>query len=185
MKKTLVPALGLIMSLLLAACAGGEHDGLRQWMEENSRDLRGRVDPLPEVKPYEPIPYEVADQVDPFQSSKIEPTSRRGQGAGNAGQFQPDFEARDLRNSVLEKYPLESLTMIGRLVVNNQPLAVIKYEDNVRQVKVGDYIGLDFGMVTQVTENEVKLRELIQDSAGEWTERQSSLHLQTTEGSSQ
>ena len=75
--------------------------------------------------------------------------------------------------------------MIGRLVVNNQPLAVIKYEDNVRQVKVGDYIGLDFGMVTQVTENEVKLRELIQDSAGEWTERQSSLHLQTTEGSSQ
>lgn len=185
MNKTLVPALGLIMSLLLAACAGGEHDDLRLWMEENSRDLRGRVDPLPEVKPYEPIPYEVADQVDPFQSSKIEPTSRRGQGAGNAGQFQPDFEARDLRNSVLEKYPLESLTMIGRLVVNNQPLAVIKYEDNVRQVKVGDYIGLDFGMVTQVTENEVKLRELIQDSAGEWTERQSSLHLQTTEGSSQ
>ena len=50
---------------------------------------------------------------------------------------------------------------------------------------MGDYIGLDFGMVTQVTENEVKLRELIQDSAGEWTERQSSLHLQTTEGSSQ
>ena len=78
MKKTLVPALGLIMSLLLAACAGGEHDDLRLWMEENSRDLRGRVDPLPEVKPYEPIPYEVADQVDPFQSSKIEPTSRRG-----------------------------------------------------------------------------------------------------------
>ncbi|MFV0372132.1 MAG: pilus assembly protein PilP [Azonexus sp.] len=182
MRKTLAPALGLIMSLSLAGCAGGEHEDLRQWMEDNSRDLRGRIEPLPEVKPYEPIPYEVADQVDPFQSSKIEPASRRGQAGGSGG---PDFEARELRNSVLEKYPLESLTMIGRLIVNKQPLAVIKYEDNVRQVKVGDYIGLDFGMVTQITENEVKLRELIQDSAGDWTERQSSLHLQTTEGSSQ
>ncbi|WP_415033603.1 pilus assembly protein PilP [Azonexus sp.] len=181
MSKTLLPALGL-SAFLLVGCASGEHEDLRQWMEENSRDLRGRVEPLPEVKPYEPIPYEVADQVDPFQSSKIEPTSRRGQGGGSGS---PDFEARELRNSVLEKYPLESLTMIGRLNVNKQPIAVIKYEDNVRQVKVGDYIGLDFGMVTQITENEVKLRELIQDSAGDWTERQSSLHLQTTEGSSQ
>lgn len=181
MKKTLV----LALSLVLVACTGGEREDLRQWMEENSRNLRGRVDPLPEVKPYEPVPYETADRVDPFQRSKIEPTSRRGQGMGNAGQFQPDFEARDVRNNVLEKYPLESLTMIGRLVVNKQPLAVIKYGDSVRQVKVGDYVGLDFGMVTQIAENEVKLRELIQDSVGEWTERSSSLHLQTTEGSNQ
>ena len=72
--------------------------------------------------------------------------------------------------------------MIGRLVVNNRPIAVIKYENNVRQVKVGDYLGLDFGMVTEIGETEVKLRELIQDSAGEWSERKSSLYLQTTEG---
>ena len=67
--------------------------------------------------------------------------------------------------------------------MNNRPIAVIKYEDNVRQVKVGDYLGLDFGMVTEIGENELKLRELIQDSAGDWSERQSSLYLQTTEGS--
>lgn len=152
-------------------------------MEENSRDLRGQVTPLPEVKSYEPVPYDVADLVDPFQPQKLEPDSKNRFGQGKGGQFQPDFEARELRNNVLEKYPLESLTMIGRLVVNRRPIAVIKYEDNVKQVKVGDYLGLDFGMVTEIGENELKLKELIQDSAGEWSERQSSLFLQTTEGS--
>jgi len=152
-------------------------------MEESSRDLRGKVEPLPEVKSYEPVPYEASDMIEPFRSKKIDPDTQNRFGAGKGGQFQPDFEARELRNSVLEKYPLESLSMIGRLVVNQRPIAVIKYEDNVKQVKVGDYLGLDFGMVTEIGETELKLKELIQDSAGEWSERQSSLFLQTTEGS--
>jgi len=177
-----LPVLGA-MCLLLAACSSGEHEDLRQWMEENTRDLRGRVTAVPEVTPYEPVPYEVDGLVEPFRASKIEPDSSFRQGAGKGGQFQPDFEARELRNSVLEKYPLESLSMIGHMVINNRPIALIKYEENVRQLKVGDYLGLDFGMVTEIAENELKLRELIQDSVGEWSERQSSLYLQTTEGS--
>ena len=56
-------------------------------------------------------------------------------------------------------------------------------EDKVKQVKVGDYVGLDFGMVTQITDKEVVMRELIQDSAGDWSERTSSLYLQGKEGS--
>ena len=178
--KRIVP---LLICLSLLACSSEDHDDLRQWMEENSRDLRGKVAPLPEVKPYEPVPYELESMIDPFRAGKLEPDSKFKQGAGKGGQFQPDFEARELRNSILEKYPLESLSMIGRLVVNNRPIAAIKYEDKVRQVKVGDYLGLDFGVVTEISENELKLRELIQDSAGEWSERKSSLYLQTTEGS--
>lgn len=177
-----LPVLGAIC-MLLAACSTGEHEDLRQWMEENTQGLRGQVTPVPEVTPYEPVPYEADGLVDPFRVSKIEPDSKLRQGEGKGGQFQPDFEARELRNSVLEKYPLESLSMIGHMVINNRPIAVIKYEDNVRQVKVGDYLGLDFGVVTEIKEGELKLRELIQDSAGDWSERQSSLYLQTTEGS--
>jgi len=60
---------------------------------------------------------------------------------------------------------------------------VIQVEDKVKQVKVGEYVGLDFGMVTRITDNEVVLRELIQDSAGDWSERTSSLYLQSKEGS--
>ena len=73
--------------------------------------------------------------------------------------------------------------MIGYLNINRRPIAVIQVENKVKQVKVGDYVGLDFGLVTQVTEKEVLLRELIQDSAGDWSERTSSLYLQGKEGS--
>ena len=145
--------------------------------------MRGNVPKLPEVKPYEPVPYGMDGVLDPFKTNKIEPESRYKQLAGKGGAFQPDYEAREIRNSMLEKYPLESLKMIGYMNVNKRPMAVIQVEDKVKQVKVGDYMGLDFGMVTQVSDTEVQVRELIQDSAGDWSERKSSLYLQSKEGS--
>ena len=99
------------------------------------------------------------------------------------GGLQPDFEAREVRNSILEKYPLESQRMIGYLNVNRQHIAVIQVDQAVKQVKIGDYIGLDFGVVTNITEKELTLRELIQDAAGDWSERTSSLYLQGKEAS--
>jgi len=168
---------------LLGACSGGDHEDLRQWMAASTKDMRGHIPKLPEVKPYEPVPYGAEGTLDPFKSSKIEPESKYKRLAGKGGAFQPDFEAREVRNSLLEKYPIESLKMIGYMYVNNRPMAVIQVEDKVKQVKVGDYIGLDFGMVTQISDTEVQLRELIQDSVGDWTERKSSLYLQSKEGS--
>ena len=178
MKRLIVIAFGGA----LAACSGGDHEDLRQWMQESTKDFRGNVPKLPDVKPYEPVPYETESMLDPFKPNKIEPESKRGAGVGKGGGFQPDFEAREIRNSLLEKYPIESLKMIGYMNVNNRPIAVIQAEQNVKQVKVGEYMGLDFGMVTRITDTEVTLRELVQDSAGDWSERSSSLYLQSKEG---
>lgn len=171
----------LIVFGLLSGCGSEDHADLKQWMDENTKNLRGGIPKLPEVKPYEPVPYDDGGQIDPFKSSKIEPESKY-KSAGKSGAFQPDFEARELRNSLLEKYALESLKMIGYLNVNRQAIAVIQVQDKVKQVKVGEYMGLDFGMVTKITESEVQLRELIEDSAGDWSERKSSLYLQSKEG---
>lgn len=176
-------SLCIILSSLFAGCGGADHADLRQWMEDNTKDLRGGIPKLPEVKPYEPVPYEVDGLLDPFKATKIEPESKY-KNAGKGGAFQPDFEARELRNSLLEKYPLESLKMIGYLNMNRQPIAVIQVQDKVKQIRVGEYMGLDFGMVTKISETEVQLRELIEDSAGDWSERKSSLYLQSKEGGS-
>lgn len=173
----------VILVLLLGGCSGDEHAELKQWMVENTKDLRGNIPKLPEVKPYEPVPYQVEAMVDPFRPGKIEPESKYRQTGSKGGPFQPDFEARELRNSLLEKYPLESLKMIGYLYVNKQAMAAIQAEDKIKQVKVGDYLGLDFGLVTKISDTEIQLRELIQDSAGDWSERKSSLFLQSKEGS--
>ena len=167
----------------LGACSSGDHEELRQWMIESGKGMRGSIPKLPEVQPYQPVPYDVEAMLDPFKPGKIEPESKYRQAAGKGGAFQPDFEARELRNSLLEKYPIESLKMIGYLNVNKQPLAVVQVDDKVKQVRVGDYIGLDFGMVTKISDKDIELRELIQDSAGDWSERKSSLFLQSKEGS--
>lgn len=171
--------------LMLGACGGGDQEELKRWMAENSQNLRGNIPKLPEVQPYQPVPYEADALPDPFRASKLEPDIKARQGAGKGSRFQPDFEARELRNSILEKYPLESLQMIGYLNINRKPIAVIQVADKVKQVKVGEYMGMDFGMVTKITDNEVVLRELVQDSAGDWSERQSSLHLQGKEAGKQ
>ena len=88
----------LCASLLLVACGGDDHEDLRQWMAENSKDLRGNVPKLPEVTPYQPVPYEVDSMLDPFKAAKIEPEAKYKQAAGKGGAFQPDFEARELRD---------------------------------------------------------------------------------------
>lgn len=170
------------LCLALGACGSSDNEELRQWMAESSKDLRGNIPKLPEVKPYEPVPYEVEAQIDPFRASKLEPDIKARQGMGKGSKYQPDFEARELRNSILEKYPLESLQMIGYLNINKRPIAVIQVADKVKQLKVGEYIGMDFGMVKKITENEVVLQELVQDNAGDWSERQSSLYLQGKDG---
>lgn len=171
------------LCVTLAGCSGEGHEDLRQWMQQSAKDLRGNIPKLPDVKPYEPVPYDVEAILDPFKPNKIEPESKQRMAGRHGSAFEPDFDARELRNSLLEKFPLETLKMIGYLNVNNRPLAVIQAEQNVRQVKVGDYIGMDFGMVTRITDSEVTVRELVQDSAGDWSERTSSLHLQGKEGS--
>lgn len=172
-----------VFLLLLSACGSEDHDDLRRWMAENSKDLRGGIPKLPGVVPYQPVLYEVEALVDPFKSAKIEPDSKSKQNATKGGGGQPDFDARELRNSVLEKYPLETLRMIGFLNVNRKPKALVQVDGKVRQVGVGDYIGLDFGVITQISETEVQLKELVQDSAGDWSERRSLLLLQGKEGS--
>lgn len=165
----------------MAACTGNDHEDLRGWMAENTKDLRGSIPKLPEAKPYQPISYESDGAIDPFKPGRIEPDSK-DKGAQKGSPFLPDFEARELRNSLLEKYPLESLKMIGYLNIGNRPFAVIRVDHHVKQVKVGEYLGQNFGLVTQITDQEVTLRELVQDSAGDWGERTSSLYLQRKEG---
>ncbi len=167
----------------LAGCGGADHEELQQWMQDSAKDMRGRIDPLPEIKPYEATPYLVEALLDPFNAAKIEPEGKGRRGAGKEGALQPDFEAREMRNSVMEKYPLESMHMIGFMNINKNPMAAVQVDQLVKQVKVGDYIGLDFGVITKITEQEIEIREVVEDSSGDWSERMNTLQLQAKEGS--
>jgi len=168
MKAILVVALGA----LLTACTGEEFGDLKAELKDKTKDLRGRIEPLPVVKPYEPVPYKVFDQTDPFSSAKIERVTKSASSGG--GGLKPDLNRP---KEPLEAYPLESLKMVGVLQQKKANFALVKADTGLYRVKVGNYLGQNFGVITTITDSQIQLRELIQDAVGDWTERQSTLQL--------
>ena len=161
-------ALGLVVAALVAGCGGESHQDLRAWMAEQGKGAKGKLDPLPQMKPYEPFTYNAFDLSDPFKPRKIEPN--KGQ-----SKLAPDLNRR---KEPLEAFPLESLNMVGSMQQGKTMFALVRTPDrDVYQVRPGNYLGQDFGVVVGVNESEIRLRELIQDSSGDWTERNSTLQL--------
>ena len=154
----------------LAACGGEEHQDLRQWMKESTKDFKGKIPPLPEIKSFPAVAYEAGDLLYPYNAAKIEPERKAGGGA-----LKPDL---DRRKEPLEAYPLESLKMVGALIKGKMVYALIQADKNLHQVKIGNYMGQNFGIITDVSETEVKLKELVPDSLGDYMERTSTLQLQ-------
>ena len=69
--------------------------------------------------------------------------------------------------------------MVGTLERNKATYALVRTPDrDIYQIRAGNYLGQNFGVVTGIGESEIKLKELIQDGAGDWTERSSTLQLQ-------
>ena len=165
----------IVVSFLLASCAGEDHGDLRQWMNDSTKDIKGSIPPLPQVKPYEPVAYDVGNLLDPFKPAKLGAEQKKGSGSG----IQPDLNrARE----PLESYPLESLKYVGVLTKKKESYAIIQLDGALYQVRANNYMGQNFGVITKITESEVVLKELAQDPAGDWVERESILMLQGQEG---
>ena len=163
-------ALCLCGCLVLGACGSGGHPDLDVWMKEQGKTAKGKLEPLPQIKPYDPFTYNAFDLPDPFKPRKIEPTK------GNS-KLAPDFTRR---KEPLEAFPLESLTMVGTLARNKATYALVRTpEKDVFQVRAGNYMGQNFGVIVEIGDSDMKLKELLQDGAGDWTERSSSLQLQS------
>lgn len=161
----------LLITLLLAGCGGEEFQDLRDFVKNAGADMRGKIPPPPEVKPYEPFAYNNEMNLpDPFKPRK--PDLRSG---AHPGINQPDL---DRPKEALEEFPLEGLKMVGYLYQNKVGYAVIRAPDGkLHRVKAGNYIGLNFGLIKEVSDAEVAIKEMVQDSTGDWSERMSSLQL--------
>ncbi len=164
MKRLLVP----VALLALSGCSS-DIDDLKQFVRESDKRVPPKIEPLPAVKPFEPFTYEGFDLPDPFKPRKLT-APKEGAGGGVA----PDLNRR---KEPLEAFPLEQLKMVGTLSQNNETYALVRADKTLYRVKKGNYMGQNFGLITDVTESEIKLKEIVQDSAGDWAERQSVLPL--------
>lgn len=165
---------GVVLLGALGACTG-DLEELQQWTEVKRREVKPNVPKLEAPKKFEPEPYTEAQAVDPFSPQKLTVALRQ-----EARQLNPLLASElNRRKEPLEAYPLESLAMVGTLEKGKAVYALVRTpERDIYQVRAGNYVGQNYGVVTGVGETEVKLKELVQDGAGDWTERSSTLQLQ-------
>ncbi|SFP64345.1 type IV pilus assembly protein PilP [Nitrosomonas cryotolerans] len=159
-----------LVLFIITACSGTDYSDLDEFIQNSGKDLRGKVDPLPEVKPYQYFTYEAFDIPNPFMPRKKDPTQHVDSG------LQPDLKRR---KELLEDFPLENLKMVGSLQQGEAVYALIKSSDGpLHRVKVGNYLGQNFGKINHISEYTVTLREIVQEGTNEWTERISTLMLE-------
>ena len=115
--------------------------------------------------------------VEPFSPIKLTLALKRdsNQVASNAALIAPEMTRR---KESLEAYPLDTIAMVGSLNKSGLPTALVKVDNLIYQIKVGSYLGQNYGKVIRITENSIQLREIVQDATGDWIERPASLDLQ-------
>lgn len=159
--------------LALTACTG-EQEELQAWMDQQRHEVRPNVQPLSPPQKFNPQAYAGADGVEPFSTQKLTGSLKQEAAQPNSA------VAAELsrRKEPLEAFPLDSMSMVGSVNRKGVPYALLKVDNLLYQVKVGEYLGQNYGKIMKITETEITLREIVQDAAGEWIERPTTLQLQ-------
>ena len=153
---------------ITAACSGGQSD-LQKWIETTKKKPGGRIQALPEVKPYETFVYGVGNLRSPFQ-----PQGATALGGGNASLHPSSRRNREF----LEGFSLDTLKMVGTFKVGSSFYGLVQSKDGlVHKVQPGNYLGQSDGKVTNISGGKISLVEIIPDGLGGYIERPASLAL--------
>jgi len=170
LKSVIKFGLVTIMALGLTAC-GGDMDELDQYINKIKATPGGRIEPLPEITPYEVFLY-VADGQG--VRSPFVPDTPQNSG-GPAGGTRPD---PDRIREFLEDFPLDTLGMVGTLNIGETLYGLLQTSDGlIHRVVPGNYLGQNDGRITDISESEITLVEIISDGIGGYIERDAAVGL--------
>jgi len=161
------------VAALLAGCGDGDVQEVRDWMKQVERETVPAVKPLPEPKEFVPYAYNPGEAVEPFSEAKLLNEMAR-MAATSTNPMQPD-ESRP--REVLEHYPLDVMRMVGTLQKGGASYALVQIDTAIFQVKAGQRIGQNHGLVTRISEGAIDIRETVQDATGDWVERKATIEL--------
>jgi type IV pilus assembly protein PilP len=163
--------------VILAGCGSSGQEELQAWMAQQRAITKPSVAPIPEPKKFTPQAYTQEAVTDPFSNQKLTQALKResSQSTSNAALVAPELSRR---KEPLESYPLDSMKMVGSLIKEGLPVALLRVDNLIYQVRPGNYLGQNYGKILKVGETELVLREIVQDAAGEWIERTATLQLQ-------
>jgi type IV pilus assembly protein PilP len=163
--RVVAPLLSLLGALILAACSSRDSD-LDTFITQTNQEAGGRVEPLPEIKPYQTYIY-----ADSAMRSPFTPTSPN---AGNPN-LRPDAHRN---REFLEQYSLDTMKMVGSMQMGGQIFGLIQTKDGlVHRVIVGNYIGQNDGKITAISASKIDVREIVPDGLGGYIERPTGIAL--------
>jgi type IV pilus assembly protein PilP len=155
----------LAVPFVLVACSSVEHEDIKEWMREQAKEMRGDVPPLPTLDVNPPVPYDSADLQSPFSNAKI---------LTSEVATDKTAPAQDRPKQPLEGFPLEDLKVTGVIIDGKVPYALIQppAPNKPKHVRIGEYVGQNFGRVIAITKDGMTVAETVKDSNGAWMERE-------------
>ena len=173
MNRLICITAGALMLFALGGCTAA-NDTLIQWMEQQHKEIKPNIAPIFPPKKFDPQAYLGVTGVEPFGTQKLVPVG--GPASGQSSTLLAAAKAHATQE--LESYPLDSMTMVGSLQQGGKAHALLMVDSRLHDVKIGDWIGQNYGQITAITDSQITLRETVQDPTGEWIERTSTLQIQ-------
>ena len=160
--------------LALAGCGDSDVQEVRDWMKQVDSQAVVAVKPISEPKTFVPFAYAAQEEIDPFSPNKLLAELARLDRKPGGG-LKPDTERR---KEFLETFPLDTVKMVGTLEKSKVMYALLQVDKSVYQVRAGQHVGQNYGLITGISEDAVSVKEIVQDATGDWVERMSKLELQ-------
>ena len=164
----------LLLLLAVAALGGcsGDAADLDRYINEVKAKPGGRIEPLPEIKPYEVFVY--AADAEGVRSPFVPDAPTAGR-SGISNKTRPDPERS---REVLESFPLDSLSMVGTMELEGTNYGLVQTADGlIHRVIPGNYLGQNDGRIIRITDSEIELIEIISDGIGGYVEREAAVSL--------
>ena len=162
-----VLALLSICILILSGCSGDQqHADLDQKMVDARNRPQGTIEPLPTYPPAERFNYSALALRSPFEP----PALLNGEEKISGNRVDAPDQSR--RKEPLELINYTALSMVGTLSKDSKIWALIDDGNGrVHRVRVGNYLGRNFGLITDIGAFEVEIMETVPDGKGEWINR--------------
>lgn len=164
---------GLFMGLILTGCGSADFSDLQAYADGVLAKQKPRIEDLPEFKPYPIYIYQAGELRDPFAASAF--IQQQATFAIEGSGIKPP--ERDTREP-LEEFPLDSLRMVGTLEQAGTMWALLRDgEGSIHRVKIGNYLGKNYGKILSITENQVDILEIVPNGIGAYIERPAKIAL--------
>ena len=177
-KSEIIGLLSLCV-LGVVGCAASYQEELRQWMDQERRSVVPKVTPISEPKQFVAAKYKESEAADPFNMSRLTVALQKDK-AQNAGALLIAAEEKRAKEP-LENYPLDTIVMVGSLTKGGRIVGLVKVDNLLYQVVPGNHLGQDYGKIMAIDEGQSTLREIVQDSLGEWIEKITVMQLQESD----